>query len=65
MKAKTLTTEPKINRMNVKGAIMKNTRRAFAIVMALIMCLSLSLPAAATGLCAPTRGIRAGRGFVD
>lgn len=58
MKAKTLTTEPKINRMNVKEAIMKNTRRAFAIVMTLIMCLSLSLPAAATGLCAPTRGIK-------
>ena len=37
---------------------MKNTRRAFAIVMTLIMCLSLSLPAAATGLCAPTRGIK-------
>lgn len=44
MKAKTLTTEPKINRMNMKGAIMKKIKKLIATALATALCLALSVP---------------------
>lgn len=49
MKAKTMTTEPKTNRMNVKGAIMKKTRKVFALLLTVAMCMAMSVSAFAVG----------------